>query len=139
MCFDMYKVTSHNNPPKSPIHISQQEKAKKSTGGRICFARFRTANIDECFDFVKGNHTIICNNTCKDYRKECTSCNFVHVTGGGAYKFSSTIQEQLPDITIKKYDEMECLIKGLNFLLKNLNDETFIYNQDHTKKYLAVV
>lgn len=55
----------------------------------------------------------------------------VHITGGGAYKFASMLKQRL-GITVKKVDEMESLISGLNFLLKNIEDEAFTY-ENHVK------
>ena len=39
-----------------------------------------------------------------------------HCTGGGAHKFSQAFQDKL-GIEVKKCDELECLVTGLNFCL----------------------
>jgi len=36
---------------------------------------------------------------------------------------------------VDKEDEMECLLKGCNFLLKNIPDEAFIYNRLSSPEY----
>ena len=38
-------------------------------------------------------------------------------TGGGAYKYADLFRERL-GISLKKEDEMDCLVAGANFLLK---------------------
>ncbi|XP_025079563.1 pantothenate kinase 4-like isoform X2 [Pomacea canaliculata] len=48
------------------------------------------------------------------------------VTGGGAYKYKDLITSRL-GVQVDKEDEIECLIYGCNFLLKNIPDEAFIY------------
>ena len=53
------------------------------------------------------------------------------ISGGGAYKYRHLIQEKL-SVSVDKEDEMSCLIKGANFLLKNVKDEAFKY--DITRK-----
>ena len=41
----------------------------------------------------------------------------IKVTGGGAYKYAELIEQKL-GLKISKKDEMECMIRGCNFLLK---------------------
>jgi type II pantothenate kinase len=45
-------------------------------------------------------------------------------TGGGAYKFAKEFKDKL-GVTVKKRDEMICLITGLNFILQHVHDECF--------------
>lgn len=139
-------------PPKSPIPISDRDRSaeqeallekyssqwgkaktslsaqqplqdttqKNSKGARICFARFKTADIEDCLSFIESLTT------------RYGRCDTVHATGGGSFKFSALLERRL-GIKIKKLDEMESLIAGLNFLLKNIHDETFIYKQQQTQ------
>jgi len=51
----------------------------------------------------------------------------VNATGGGAYKYAESVKETL-GITFCKYDEMQCLIDGLNFLLLNVDNEAFTFD-----------
>jgi type II pantothenate kinase len=37
---------------------------------------------------------------------------------------------------VDKEDEMDCLIKGCNFLLKNIPDEAFLYQRHDNPEYL---
>ncbi len=62
-----------------------------------------------------------------------TMCGFVKclqvilATGGGAYKFSDMASERL-GVTLAKGDELSCLLKGLNFLLKHIPDECYYFD-----------
>ena len=50
----------------------------------------------------------------------------LHITGGGAYKFSELYQSHSGlDVTVDKKDEMRCLITGLNYVLKYVPEESF--------------
>jgi type II pantothenate kinase len=124
-------VEKLSTPPKSPIPLRKtkdvvfEEQTPKHEGVRICFARFNTADIEECISFIEGKLQKYRN----AYDKELGGSHIVHATGGGAYKFASLIRERL-GTQIHKYDEMECLISGLNFLLKNLPDESFTYHNE---------
>jgi pantothenate kinase len=47
-------------------------------------------------------------------------------TGGGAHKFQSMFRERL-GIEIKTCDELECLVQGLNFLLKHDDRQAYTF------------
>jgi type II pantothenate kinase len=49
------------------------------------------------------------------------------VTGGGAHKYAALFEEKL-DVKFEKEDEMQSLIEGLNFMLKNFPKYTFYIN-----------
>jgi hypothetical protein len=48
-------------------------------------------------------------------------------TGGGAYKFADLFKEKL-GVTLKKEDEVDCLVGGCNFLLKAIWHEAFEFH-----------
>jgi type II pantothenate kinase len=48
----------------------------------------------------------------------------VNATGGGAYKYAGVVAEQL-GLALVQLDEMTCLVKGLNFLLRHCENEMF--------------
>lgn len=50
-------------------------------------------------------------------------------TGGGAYKYSTEFSEQL-DINVIKMDEMDCLLRGLHFILTNVVGECYTYRPE---------
>ncbi|CAG7834018.1 unnamed protein product [Allacma fusca] len=57
----------------------------------------------------------------------------IKATGGGAHKYTNLIKEKL-SVEVDKEDEMTCLIKGSNFLLKNVSDEAFKYDKTRKNK-----
>ena len=58
----------------------------------------------------------------------------MQVTGGGAYKYSQLIETKL-GLSITKEDEMLCMIRGCNFLLRNISDEAFSYQRKDDPAY----
>ena len=46
-------------------------------------------------------------------------------TGGGAFKYADVLKEKL-GVTMEKEDEMDCLVAGLNFLLRVFYPSVFI-------------
>lgn len=57
----------------------------------------------------------------------------VMATGGGSYKYATVIKEKL-GVTLQQQDEMKCLIRGLNFLLLNVDNEAFTYSWREQKQ-----
>jgi len=51
----------------------------------------------------------------------------INATGGGAYKYSDLVKQKL-DIIFNQQDEMKCLVRGLSWLLRNVDDEAFHYD-----------
>lgn len=47
-------------------------------------------------------------------------------TGGGAHKYAKQILEEL-EITLNKFDELGCLVRGMHFALTNFSDECYTY------------
>jgi type II pantothenate kinase len=47
-------------------------------------------------------------------------------TGGGAHKYAKIIHDEL-DITINKYDELSCLVRGMLFALSNFPEECYTF------------
>ncbi|KAI9922647.1 hypothetical protein PsorP6_001339 [Peronosclerospora sorghi] len=82
-------------------------------GGTIHFINFPTAKMDAITDFVRRRffHRYIKTIAC---------------TGGGAFKFSSLFESRL-GIELEKEDEMDALIKGLNFVLWHAPNECYTF------------
>ncbi|KAJ3367719.1 Pantothenate kinase 4 [Kappamyces sp. JEL0680] len=96
------------------VWFSKQEK-----GGRLNFAKFETAKIDQCLGFIQGLLV---------ERGEGDSKVRIKATGGGSHKFYDLFVEKLGAL-IQKEDEMECLITGLNFLVRQIEYEVFTYDE----------
>ncbi|XP_023693204.1 4'-phosphopantetheine phosphatase isoform X2 [Paramormyrops kingsleyae] len=108
------KVRSFDHTAKEvdgdPLYeISVQEEIT----ARLHFIKFENAYIETCLDFIK-DHLVN------------TETKVIKATGGGAYKFKELIEKKLK-LKVDKEDEMSCLIKGCNFVLKNIPHEAFVY------------
>ncbi|XP_012284879.1 pantothenate kinase 4 isoform X2 [Orussus abietinus] len=93
-------------------------------GSRLHFVKFETRHLENCLDFVKANLV----NAERFHGKS------IKVTGGGAYKYTSLLQDKL-GLLIDKEDEICCLIKGCNFLLKNISYEAFEFERHGNPEY----
>eukprot|EP00968_Pinguiococcus_pyrenoidosus_P019002 scaffold1981_cov345-Pinguiococcus_pyrenoidosus.AAC.1 len=82
-------------------------------GGILHFIRFETQRMEGAMDFVAAHSLHL---------------NITHIpcTGGGAYKYASVAKQRL-EIEFDKHDEMECLVRGLQFVLDNVKDEVYTY------------
>ncbi|XP_053546322.1 4'-phosphopantetheine phosphatase [Bombina bombina] len=108
------KVRSFDHTGKDASHellyeVSEQEEIT----ARLHFIKFENTYIETCLDFIK-DHLVN------------TETKVIKATGGGAYKFKDLIEKKL-GLKVDKEDEMTCLIKGCNFVLKNIPHEAFIY------------
>ncbi|KAG8505477.1 Pantothenate kinase 4 [Galemys pyrenaicus] len=95
-----------------PYEISVQEEVT----ARLHFVKFENAYMEACLDFIR-DHLV------------STETTVIQATGGGAYKFKDLIEEKLR-LRVDKEDVMTCLIKGCNFVLKNIPQEAFVYQKD---------
>ncbi|XP_076299782.1 4'-phosphopantetheine phosphatase isoform X3 [Lasioglossum baleicum] len=93
-------------------------------GNRLHFVKFETQHIENCLDFVKENLVNV----------ERFHGKSIKVTGGGAYKYTPLLQEKL-GLIVDKEDEITCLIKGSNFLLKNIPCEAFEFERHGSPEY----
>ncbi|XP_063799161.1 4'-phosphopantetheine phosphatase isoform X2 [Pseudophryne corroboree] len=108
------KVRSCDHTGKDADHellyeISEQEEIT----ARLHFIKFENTYIETCLDFIK-DHLVN------------TETKVIKATGGGAYKFKDLLEKKL-GLKVDKEDEMTCLIKGCNFVLKNIPHEAFVY------------
>ncbi|XP_016414679.1 pantothenate kinase 4-like isoform X1 [Sinocyclocheilus rhinocerous] len=108
--FDHSAKVSLQETEGDPLYeISVQEEIT----ARLHFIKFENAYIETCLDFIK-DHLVN------------TETKVIKATGGGAYKFKDLIEKKLK-LKVDKEDEMTCLIKGCNFVLKNIPHEAFVY------------
>lgn len=97
---------------------------KVQEGSRLHFIKFETRHIENCLDFVK-DHLV---------NAERFEGKSIKVTGGGAFKYTPSIQSKL-GLLVDKEDEICCLIKGCNFLLKNIPCESFEFEKNGNPEY----
>lgn len=89
-------------------------------GGSLNFERFETDNIHECVEFIQ--HLIERSaNVNRVSMSEMRRSVKIMATGGGAHKFYDLFSEQL-GVEVRREDEMECLITGLNFITSIPNE-----------------
>ncbi|XP_032904017.1 4'-phosphopantetheine phosphatase isoform X3 [Amblyraja radiata] len=104
--FDHYG-RGHDDEPLYEISVQEEITA------RLHFVKFENAYIETCLDFIKA-HLVN------------TETKVIKATGGGAHKFKNLIEKKL-GLKVDKEDEMTCLIKGCNFVLRNIPHEAFVY------------
>ena len=115
-------------PLKKIVYDIEQDKTETvdddavyevTEGARLHFIKFETKHIEATLDYIQKRLL----GAEADMRKMD-----VKVTGGGAYKYSELIETKL-GLKITKEDEMLCMIRGCNFLLRNITDEAFSYQR----------
>ena len=62
--------------------------------------------------------------------KDLNKGKSIKATGGGATKYKDLISQKL-NVNVEKEDELQCLIKGCNFLLKHVPNEVFTIDFDN--------
>ncbi|TPX45271.1 pantothenate kinase [Synchytrium endobioticum] len=97
-------------------------KAPNTPGGRLNFVKFQTEDIEQCVEFIRR---VLDED---DDLHMPRSQRVIKATGGGAHKYYDKFQEQL-GVTVQKEDEMECLIIGLNFMVRQISYEVFTYDE----------
>ncbi|GAB7364541.1 hypothetical protein MBLNU230_g5348t1 [Neophaeotheca triangularis] len=122
---------SGNNASKATTGASPQ--GSTESGGRLHFLSFETERIDECIEYLRGLQSKHAeNNAASTTPSKQNSSNAklsVMATGGGAFKFYDLIKDRL-NLDIIREDEMECLIKGLDFFITQIPDEVFTYSDE---------
>ncbi|KAI9829304.1 MAG: hypothetical protein M1826_005768 [Phylliscum demangeonii] len=100
-----------------------RERHSTEPGGRLNFVNFETSKIEACLAFVQHlqarQHALYAGSTSSDL------C--VMATGGGAYKYYEQLKEVL-GVPVRREDEMECLIIGLDFFITEIPHEVFTYS-----------
>ncbi|KAL5005498.1 hypothetical protein ScPMuIL_018954 [Solemya velum] len=102
-----------------------QVSERDAINGRLHFVKFETKYIEHCLNFV---HKKLLDS------KEFVKDKCIKATGGGAHKYTDLIRDKL-GVQVDKEDEISCLIKGCNFLLKNIPDEAYLYQRHASMEY----
>ncbi|CAI9741639.1 4' [Octopus vulgaris] len=97
---------------------------------RLYFIQFETKYIETCIDYIQENLLKSTN---------ALKTKSIKATGGGSWKHKDLIEKKL-GLELSMENEVNCLIKGCNFLLKNIPDEAFIFQryQDPECKFQGV-
>eukprot|EP00002_Diphylleia_rotans_P039562 TRINITY_DN9200_c0_g1_i1.p1 TRINITY_DN9200_c0_g1~~TRINITY_DN9200_c0_g1_i1.p1 ORF type:complete len:436 (-),score=69.14 TRINITY_DN9200_c0_g1_i1:359-1666(-) len=89
-------------------------------GGKLHFVKFETKNIEDCLEYI-SKHIV--------GKRQNGRPLVIQATGGGSHKFAQIFKDRL-GVTLQREDEMECLVGGLNFLLRYISNEAFYYDRD---------
>lgn len=106
-------------------------------GGKLHFKDFQTENFQT--EVLKFMINLIRRSFDK---KTLPPITYIMATGGGSQKFynlmnKTFIKNKLP-MKIMAEDEMECLIKGLDWFITKIPNEIFIYDlQDNSTKFIS--
>ncbi|OQS07065.1 pantothenate kinase [Thraustotheca clavata] len=112
-------VKASDSYGSSGVRDTRLSITSETLGGTLHFIHFETRKMEGAVLHV-ANHSLN------------QSLRVVSCTGGGAHKYAEMI-EQLAGIQVQKKDEIECLVKGLNFLLNVFPQEVFTFvNVDFT-------
>lgn len=95
------------------------------SGGRLSFLSFETEKIDDCIEYLRTLQ--IKHQATEGKDGEPATKLSIMATGGGAFKFYDRIRERL-GVEVEREDEMECLIKGLDFFITTIPNEVFVFN-----------
>jgi pantothenate kinase len=104
---------SHKHPVVRDESMSVHSKL---LDGRLHFLHFETRNMVDAIKYVSSAAPI-------------EHIRSIGCTGGGAHKFAGEFEEEL-EITFNKFDELECLVRGMHFALNNFEDECYTYRQE---------
>lgn len=104
------------------VYFSRRMDDTTMNGGRMHFERFHTHSIEDLIEFLRP---LIADNIKRGMRPR------IKATGGGAHKFAELFRERL-GVLLEAEDEMQCLIRGLNFLLREVSCEVFSYDDSST-------
>ncbi|CAB4264361.1 unnamed protein product [Prunus armeniaca] len=132
--FSTNSDSSASSSSKDSVAVSSGNEGRPVLEGKLHFAKFETAKINDCIDFIRSKQLRL-----SGFQKhgapageKCT----IKATGGGAYKYADLFKEKL-GICLDKEDEMDCLVAGSNFLLKAVHTEAFTY-MDGQKEFVQI-
>jgi type II pantothenate kinase len=113
-------LTANPNINKTVVRDDELSVYSPFLEGKLHFLHFETRNMLAAINLVSSSA----------FTEHVQS---IGCTGGGAHKYSNEIFEKL-EITVHKYDELGCLVRGMLFALSNFPDECYTFrNADDTE------
>jgi len=109
-----FKINKVQKDDKELYDVSETEKLTP----RLHFIVFENSHLEEALDFIKEQIS-----TRHKERPDEIPAEFF-ATGGGSYKYSELLKSKLGMDAIK-LDEIECVVRGSIFLLRNITHEAF--------------
>ncbi|KAH3762821.1 pantothenate kinase 1 [Pelomyxa schiedti] len=119
------------NPPTLPDYINKEPydsannfflrpdptlSVSMKPRGNLKFIKFPVTHADQFIQFLVATKL----------HQQYGNYTEVFATGGGAYKYAQLVQDSV-NLRLVQQDEMKCLVKGLNFLLAQSDNEVFEY------------
>lgn len=106
-----------------------REPGDDALGGRLNFFKFETERIDACIEFMRKLQA--------DQKQHGTKSEELCVlaTGGGAFKYYDKITQVL-GVEVRREDEMECLIEGLDFFINEIPNEVFTFSEEEPMTFM---
>lgn len=111
------------SPRSAVVRDEELSLYSKFLDGRLHFLHFETRNMVDAIKYVSSTAPI-------------ENIRTVGCTGGGAHKFAGEFEEEL-EITFNKFDELECLVRGMHFALNNFPNECYTYRPENSAKHPA--
>ncbi|TKA62226.1 hypothetical protein B0A49_10091 [Cryomyces minteri] len=116
----------------SPYRSAAGQDGQGRDRGVLRFGRFETDKIEDCIKFMRrflADAKSDAESRVRDWVGNEPAKTYITATGGGAFKYYERIRREL-GVEVLQWDEMECLIKGLDYLVASGTDEVFTYNTD---------
>ncbi|KAI8789170.1 pantothenate kinase 3 [Biomphalaria glabrata] len=96
------------------VHLEMGNQTICGRNGKIHFIRFPTAQMSAFIDLARGkNFSGLASGIC--------------ATGGGAYMFEEIFKKTV-NLTLHKYDELECLLKGIHYIDRHNPSECYYFS-----------
>ncbi|KAK3095406.1 hypothetical protein FSP39_014300 [Pinctada imbricata] len=87
------------------VHLEMKDQSIGGRRGSLHFIRFPTSEMNAFLELCKA----------KNFNSLVSA---ICATGGGAYKFEGDFLEKV-GLTLHKFDELDCLIKGIHYIDRN--------------------
>ena len=111
-------ATAHTEYGTSGVRDERLE--VQLSNGTLHFIHFQTHKYEN-FISIMGEQRLLAPNEC------------IFGTGGGIHKFNDILTRTL-GVRIKHDDELKCLLRGLNFLLTNTENECYFMEDQESKQ-----
>lgn len=103
-----YGETGHRD-----AHLQMENVRVGNRTGTLHFIRFPTSDMPQFLELSKSKGI-------------ATLASTICATGGGAYKFEEDFQREV-NLTLHKFDELDCLIRGIEYIEDNNMDRECYY------------
>jgi len=120
------KVEASFALPKN-LKFFRNEDAAKEDGraGELRFVQCSTQDVPAMVQYIADNKL------CDIYKED--GLRYVPATGGGAFRFAPLVESQL-GVQLTQLKEMDCIIAGINFLLRHAPELTFTFDLGSSKR-----